>query len=192
MPTAATTIAALADFNARAAKVDRLAGALFGWDEDRGYHVRFASGKITELGLRHDAEDWLTECERETLEGDDAEQIDEDTADEPTASLTYDFLGVSWAAGVEIDPGDLLLQGGRYACVWRVRAPMPYEDGGRLGYVAELVEEGASALVYTLDTLRADGVSGPNGGPIVGVYGSAKLSELRSRVAEKLARHTED
>jgi hypothetical protein len=116
-------------------------------------------------------------------------QEDEDTTDMPTVALTYDFLGAAWAVGVEIDPGDLLLQTGPHACIWRVRVPLGWEDGGRLGYVAELVEEGASALVYALDALRADGVSGPNGGPIVGVYGPAKLSELLVRVAEELAKH---
>jgi hypothetical protein len=187
MSTAATT-ARLADFNARAAKVASLNGSLFLWDEDRGYYVRFPTGKIVGLGLGHDAEAWLTEREN-PRRVDYGVDLSEDTADEPAASLTYDFLGAAWVSGVEVDPGDLLLQGGRYACVWRVRAPKSYEDGGWLGYVAELVEEGASSLVYALDTLRADGVSGPNGGPIVGVYGSAKLSELRSRVAVELAKH---
>jgi hypothetical protein len=165
-----------AALNDRAATIANLAGAQIIHNDARGYFVRFVSGREEDLGGISDAEEWLSERAGRESDG----------------RLTYDCLDAAWAVGVEVDPGDLLLQTGRYACVWRVRASMPYEDGGQLGYVAELVEEGASSLVYALERLRADGVSGPNGGPIVGVYSAESLPTLRDRVATELAAQAEE
>jgi hypothetical protein len=119
-------------------------------------------------------------------------QEDEDTTDMPAVALTYDFLGAAWAVGIVIDPGDLLLQTGPHACIWRVRNARHNEEGGSMGYRAQLVEEGAGDLSYALEALRADGVSGPNGGPLGGVYAPYSLERLREKVAMELAKHSKD
>jgi hypothetical protein len=100
--------------------------------------------------------------------------------------LTYDFMGSSRFDDIFVDEGDLILQMGKFACIWRVRAARP-EDDSASGYMADLIEEGGTSLTYDITRLRADGVSGVNGSPIEGIYHLDALARLKAMVAVELS-----
>jgi hypothetical protein len=105
--------------------------------------------------------------------------------------LTYDFMESFRFNDIFVDEGDLILQTGKFACIWQVRAARP-EDDSTSGYMVDLVEEGGTSLTYDITRLRADGVSGVNGSPIDGIYHPNVLAILKDRVAEELSELADD
>ncbi len=83
---------------------------------------------------------------------------------------TYDFLQTSWCRGIYVEDGDLLLQTGEHACIWKVVA----SSFGT--FEVHLFEEGSDALVMPLEKVP---------GPIFGVYLEPSLPAIRARVVEE-------
>jgi hypothetical protein len=104
--------------------------------------------------------------------------------------LTYDFMGSKFN-DIFVDEGDLILQMGKFACIWRVRAARP-EDDSTSGYMVDLIEEGGTSLTYDITRLRADGISGVNGSPIEGIYHPDTLARLKAMVVVELSELASD